>query len=320
MANASNLADDVLAVRSFNRFYTRAIGVLKRGVLDSTFTLTEGRVLYELAHSSRDDGLTASQLCERLDLDASYLSRIVRDFEAKKLISKLPSPLDRRATLLRLTARGRAAFAPLDLSSSEETQRMLQEITASDRANLLASMRHIESTLSQSRDATLRVTTLSEKFRLRPHRPGDMGWVIARHGALYHQEYGWDTRFEAMVAEICARFIHEFDAARERCWIAEDNDGPLGCIFLVRKTNATAKLRMLLVEPRARGLGLGARLVDECLAFARESGYRKVTLWTNDILHNARRIYVERGFKLIKEEQHKSFGHELVGQHWDLKL
>lgn len=147
-----------------------------------------------------------------------------------------------------------------------------------------------------------------------------MGWVIARHGALYYQEYGWDVRCEALVAlvaEICAKFINNFDAERERCWIAEDDDGPLGCVFLVKKTNVTAKLRMLLIEPRARGLGLGNRLVDECLSFAREAGYKKVTLWTNDILHTARRIYVERGFKLIKEEKQQSFGHDLVGQHWD---
>jgi N-acetylglutamate synthase-like GNAT family acetyltransferase len=161
---------------------------------------------------------------------------------------------------------------------------------------------------------------MADRFILRPHRPGDIGWVISRHGALYHQEYGWDGTFEALVADICAKFINNFDATRERCWIAEDDAGPLGCIFLVKKTNATAKLRMLLVEPRARGLGLGNRLVDECLAFAREAGYKKVTLWTNDILHSARHIYAQRGFKLIREERHHSFGHDLVGQHWDLKL
>jgi GNAT superfamily N-acetyltransferase len=157
-------------------------------------------------------------------------------------------------------------------------------------------------------------------YRLRSHQPGDIGWVIARHGALYHQEYGWDVRFEAMVAEICAKFIHEFDAERERCWIAEDAAGPLGCIFLVKKTKTTAKLRMLLVEPRARGLGLGNRLVDECLDFARQAGYKKITLWTNDILHAARQIYVKRGFVLVKEEQHQNFGALLNGQYWDLKL
>jgi GNAT superfamily N-acetyltransferase len=158
------------------------------------------------------------------------------------------------------------------------------------------------------------------RYVLRPHRPGDMGWVISRHGALYAQEYGWDGTFEALVAEICAKFINEFDPTRERCWIAEDDAGPLGCVFVVKKNAATAKLRMLLVEPRARGMKLGARLVDEAIAFARASGYKKMTLWTNDILHAARHIYVERGFKLVKEEKHHSFGKDLVGQHWDLQL
>jgi DNA-binding MarR family transcriptional regulator/GNAT superfamily N-acetyltransferase len=328
MRATDNLSGDVLAVRRFNRFYTRQIGVLKRGLLDSAFTLTEVRVLYELAHAddakSADNveshgGLTASELCELLDVDASYLSRILRSFESKGLIAKHASTQDRRATHLHLTAKGREAFAPLEAASSEETAHMLATVTPNDRANLLASMRQIETTLAYAA-TPLRSVDATEKYRLRPHRPGDMGWVIARHGALYHQEYGWDGTFEALVAEICAKFINEFDATRERCWIAEDDAGPLGCIFLVRKTDATAKLRMLLVEPRARGLGLGNRLVDECLAFAREAGYKKVTLWTNDILHTARRIYVERGFKLIREEKHRSFGHDLVGQHWDLKL
>lgn len=319
-----NLAADALAVRRFNRFYTRAIGVLKRGMLDSAFTLTEVRVLYELAQTSVDAkpgaGLTASALCQMLDLDASYLSRILRGFESKKFIAKSPSPLDKRAVQLRLTAKGRAAFAPLDIASGDEAKSMLQGVAAADRANMIASMRQIEATLKQARRAAPNANASREKFRLRTHRPGDMGWVIARHGALYFQEYGWDQRFEALVAEICAKFINEFDADRERCWIAEDDESPFGCIFLVKKTRTTARLRMLLVEPRARGLGLGNRLVDECIAFARASGYKKVTLWTNDILHTARRIYVERGFELIKEEKRHSFGHELVGQHWGLTL
>ena len=314
------LASDVLAVRQFNRFYTRTIGVLKRGLHDSAFTLTEVRVLYELAHASGEAGLTAATLCELLDLDASYLSRLLRNFEAKSLIVKSNSDRDKRATHLSLTAAGREVLAPLERASSQEIERMLASVSSNDRANLIASMRQIQSTLAPSADTVNGGKSAVEKYRLRTHRPGDMGWVIHRHAALYAQEYGWDERFEALVAEICAKFINEFDAARERCWIAENDQGILGCVFLVKKSASTAKLRMLLVEPSARGLGLGNRLVDECIAFARAAGYKKITLWTNDILHTARRIYLERGFKLVKEEKHQSFGCTLIGQHWDLKL
>lgn len=322
MASAGQ--EDILAVRRFNRFYTRAIGVLKRGLHDGPFTLTEVRVLYELAHAAdspdhKGDGLTAAAIGQMLDLDPSYLSRILRKFDAQGLIARAASSSDRRAAHITLTVAGRQALAPLESASNDETAALLAAVAAPDRSNLLAAMRQIESTLAPQR-TLLATPATGERFRLRAHRPGDMGWVISRHGALYHQHYGWDGTFEAMVADICAKFIRDFDPASERCWIAEDDDGPLGSIFLVRDNATTAKLRMLLVEPRARGLGLGQRLVDECLAFAREAGYRKLTLWTNDILHTARHIYLERGFKLVKEERHHSFGADLVGQHWELKL
>jgi len=327
MTDTRPTTEEVLAVRRFNRFYTRAIGVLKRGLHDSEYTLTEVRVLYELAHAHDDvdmpglPGLTAAELGARLDLDRSYLSRILRKFASRGLITREASERDQRAAQIELTAAGRAAFAPLEAATVDETSDLLAAITPGDRGNLLAAMRQIEAVLSSgSRPPGEADADADPGYRLRHHQPGDMGWVIARHGALYHQEYGWDDRFEALVAGICADFIHNYDAGHERCWIAEDDAGPLGCVFLVRKSASTAQLRMLLVEPRARGLGLGNRLVDECLAFARDVGYKKVTLWTNDILHTARRIYLDRGFKLVKEERHQSFGHDLVGQHWDLKL
>ncbi|MGL4230314.1 MAG: bifunctional helix-turn-helix transcriptional regulator/GNAT family N-acetyltransferase [Casimicrobium sp.] len=352
MKTATVPQEDILSVRHFNRFYTQAIGVLKRGLLDSEYTLTEVRVLYELAHASTDAPLTASVLCELLDLDASYCSRLLRNFEAKGLLARAPSRTDARAMQLKLTAKGKRAFAPLERASNAEIAAMLTKVLANDRGNVLASMRLIEAALVGVRGSisspraglvlppTSTVITrrnnplsrpsgtlphegggdASRAYRLRAHRPGDMGWVISRHGALYAAEYGWDQTFEALVADICAKFINEFDPTRERCWIAEDDAGPLGCVFVVKKNATTAKLRMLLVEPRARGMKLGARLVDEAIDFARATGYKKMTLWTNGILHAARHIYVARGFKLVKEETHQSFGKDLVGQHWDLKL
>ncbi len=318
-------ASQIQALRRFNRFYTRAIGVLKRGLLDSEYTLTEVRVLYELGRAGKAGGLsasaTASVLCAALDLDPSYLSRILRKFEARGLLARQASTTDRRATLLQLTAKGRQIFAKLDRASSDEAAALLSKLSPQDGQTLLTAMRQIEGLLDNPSLGTSDVARPdARKYRLRPHRPGDLGWAIARHGALYAQEYGWDQRFEAMVAKIAARFIERFDATMERAWIAEDEAGPLGCVFLVRRSPRVAQLRMLLVEPRARGQHLGARLVDECIAFARAKGYRKIMLWTNDILHAARRIYQSRGFKLISEEKHTSFGKDLVGQTWELDL
>ena len=298
------------AVRRFNRFWTRQIGVLREGYMESSFSLTEVRVLYELAHREET---TASELGEELGLDAGYLSRVLRGFEKHGLIHKRPSEGDGRRRLLRLTERGREAFAPLDARSRNDIGAMLGSLPVAEQERLVEAMRTIEELLSVRPDPAV-------PYLLRPPWPGDMGWVVHRHGDLYAREYGWDERFEALVAEIVAKFIRQYDPRLERCWIAERDGEIVGCVFLVRESEAIAKLRLLLVEPKARGLGIGSRLVEECIRFARQAGYRKITLWTNDVLSSARRIYEAKGFRLVHEEPHHSFGHDLVGQTWELML
>lgn len=300
----------VAAVRGFNRFYTQKIGVLQEGLLASPFSLTEARVLFELAQR---DGATASRLCRDLGLDAGYLSRILRRFEKQRLVARTPSAADGRQSLLALTAAGREAFAELDRRSRDEVAALLEPLAADGQASLVAAMAGIERLLGKAGPG-------EAGWRLRPHRPGDMGWVVSRHGALYAEEYGWDESFEALVAEIVAKFVRHYDAARERCWIAEQAGRPVGSVFLVKRSATVAKLRLLIVEPDARGLGVGAGLVDACLAFAREVGYRKLSLWTQSILLPARRIYEKAGFRRVREEPHHSFGHDLVGEYWELKL
>jgi DNA-binding MarR family transcriptional regulator/GNAT superfamily N-acetyltransferase len=300
----------VAAVRGFNRFYTQKIGVLDEGLLKSRFSLTEARVLYELANRERP---TATELCGDLGLDAGYLSRILRRFEQQGLLVRMTSKDDGRQSLLTLTARGRAAFAPLDTRSRREIGALMDGLAPADQARLVAAMGTIERLLGVRPPS-------DAPYLLRPHQPGDMGWVVHRHGALYAQEYGWDERFEALVAEIVAKFIARFDPKEERCWIAERDGEIIGSVFLVKQSKTVAKLRLLLVEPAARGLGLGSRLVEECMRFARQSGYRKITLWTNDILHAARHIYVKAGFRKVGSERHHSFGHDLVGETWELEL
>jgi DNA-binding MarR family transcriptional regulator/GNAT superfamily N-acetyltransferase len=297
-------------VRHFNRFWTRQIGVLREGYLESPFSLTEVRVLYELAHREET---TASELGEELGLDAGYLSRILRGFEKHGLIHKRPSEADGRRRLLRLTERGREAFAPLDARSRSEIGAMLGGMSIAGQERLVKAMRAIERLLSGRHDLVV-------PYLLRPHRPGDMGWVVHRHGVLYAREYGWDETFEALVAEIVAKFIQQYDPRLERCWIAERDDEIVGCVFLVRESEEIAKLRLLLVEPEARGLGIGSRLVEECIRFAQQAGYLKIRLWTNDVLNSARRIYEAMGFRLVHEKPHHSFGHDLVGQTWELML
>jgi DNA-binding MarR family transcriptional regulator/N-acetylglutamate synthase-like GNAT family acetyltransferase len=310
-AKADNAFDArVAAVRRFNRFYTQKIGVLNEGLLKSRYSLTEGRVLYELAHRQRP---TATELCGDLGLDAGYLSRILRRFEQAGLVTRTTSRSDGRQSLLALTAKGRAAFAPLDARSRQEIGAMMNGLGEPDQAALAAAMATIERLLGAQPQS-------DTPYVLRPHQPGDMGWVVHRHGALYAREYGFDERFEALVAEIVAKFIAGFDPKKERCWIAERDGAIIGSVFLVRKSKTVAKLRLLLVEPSARGLGLGARLVEECLRFARQAGYRKITLWTNDVLHAARHIYVKAGFRKVGSERHHSFGHDLVGETWELTL
>lgn len=304
------LAARIDAVRGFNRFYTQKIGVLREGLLDSRFSLTEARILYELGRSKQ---ATASALCRELGLDAGYLSRILARFARRRLVRRMRSRGDRRQVLLALTASGRKAFAVLDRRSKAETAALLRPLPGAEQDRLVGAMARIERLLDAPAAAP-------GPYLLRPHRPGDMGWIVSRHGALYAEEFGWDASFEAFVAEIAARFIRRYDPGGERCWIAERDGETVGAVCLVRQSRTIAKLRLLLVEPRARGLGIGGRLVEECLRFAREAGYRKVTLWTNRILHAARHLYEEAGFRLVREEPHHSFGRDLVGQYWERKL
>ena len=298
------------AVRRFNRFFTRRIGVLREGLLHSPYSLTEARVLFEIAHR---DELTASDLWRELGLDPGYLSRILGRLEQSGLIVKARSETDGRRRLLSLTREGKDAFSLLDNRSREEVAEMLGDLSEGDQRRLLEAMQTIESILDKG-------FKFSEPFLLRPHEPGDMGWVVHRHGVLYAQEYGWHERFEGLVAQIVADFINGYDPARERCWIAELNGERVGCVFVVKGGDTVAKLRLLLVEPGARGLGLGTRLVEECIRFARRSGYKTLTLWTNSVLDAARHIYQEQGFELVEEEAHHSFGHDLVGESWELAL
>ena len=298
------------AVRRFNRFYTRRVGALRAGLLGSEHPLPEARLVYEIGQRRE---CTAAELAADLDLDAGYLSRLLQGLKRRGLLSARRSAEDARASVLSLTAKGRKAHALLDSRSREEVAGMLGGLAGGERERLVGAMQTVESLLgnkSSSRD------TVS----LRGHRPGDMGWVVGRHGAVYAEEYGWDQRFEALVAEIVAGFIKNLDAARERCWIAEMGGEPVGSVFLVRESRTTAKLRLLLVEPRARGHGLGRRLVRECIAFARAKGYRKLTLWTQSNLAAARAIYKAEGFTLVSTEKHASFGARLTGEYWELKL
>jgi DNA-binding MarR family transcriptional regulator/N-acetylglutamate synthase-like GNAT family acetyltransferase len=298
------------AVRRFNRFFTRRIGVLREGLLHTPYTLTEARILFEIAH--RDEP-TATELSRELGLDAGYLSRMLARLERRGLIEKVRSKSDARRRLLSLTPAGTEAFSLLDARSREEIAEMLEGLSVADQRRLLEAMQTIESVLERG-------LKYSEPFFLRTHEPGDMGWVVHRHGVLYAREYGWDERFEALVAKIAADFIDDYDPARERCWIAEMNGETVGCVFVVKAGDTIAKLRLLLVEPEARGLGLGARLVEECIRFARRCGYRTLTLWTNSVLEAARHIYEEKGFVLVEEKEHRSFGKDLVGQTWELAL
>ena len=298
------------AVRAFNRFYTRQIGLLDEGLLQSAFSLTEARVLYELAHR---DGLTATDLGRDLGLDAGYVSRLLKKFERDDLISRSTLVSDARQSSIALTPAGRNAFAPLNKGSHDQVAALLDRLPASEQDRLVKSMRTVQALLGESAEPKI-------PYLLRPLQIGDIGWITRRQGMLYAQDYGWDETYEALVAEILAAFVKSFDPKWERSWIAERDGEVVGSVFVVRKSPEVAKLRLLYVEPSARGLGIGARLVDECIAFARAKGYKTLTLWTNDILGSARRIYQAAGFKLIDEERHHSFGKDLVGQTWDLDL
>ena len=300
----------ISAVRAFNRFYTRKLGVLDQHLLQSPFSLSEARVLYELAN--REDP-AAKEIGIELGLDPGYLSRIVQKFDEDGLITRKPLAADRRQFRLGLTARGRQAFAKLERSSHDEVAAMLSGLPGGERRRLVQAMTAIERLLGASGASP-------EPAMLRGHRAGDMGWVVQSHGALYASEYGFDSAFEALVAEIVAKFLGSFDASRERCWIAEIDGAQVGSVFLVRHTDDVAKLRLLLVDPAGRGQGLGQRLVTECIAFARTCGYRKIKLWTQSILVAARKIYQDSGFVKVASEPHRSFGQNLIGETWEREL
>ncbi len=303
--------DSVDSVRRFNRFYTRQIGVLNEHLLDSPFSLSEMRVLYELAHRSSP---AAAELCDELGLDPGYLSRMLRSYEKQGLVKRTASKADARRSLLSLTQKGQKTFAPYEARSREQVATWLAKVLPGHQKRLLDAMRTIEGVLGAQSD-------VHQAYVLRPHRPGDMGWIVQRHGELYWQEQHYDERFEALVAEIVAKFIQNFDPARERCWVAEKDGVNVGSVVLVKESAAVAKLRLLLVEPAARGLGIGKRFVEECARFAREAGYNKILLWTQSELLVARAIYQRAGFQKIAEENHQSWSRkDLVAETWELKL
>lgn len=298
---------DVDTVRAFNRLYTRRLGLLERAHLESDLSLTEVRMLYELAHGAS----CARELRDRLGIDAGYASRILAGFARRRLVSKAPSRSDARQIELVLTAKGRAAFADVDARAGSQIAALLEALPAGTDRRLVAALHDVAEILEPRADPMI---------VLRSPKPGELGWVVERHGALYAREYGWDTRFEALVARIVADFGSKHDPQRERAWIAEAGGVPVGSIFLVAKSKRVAQLRLLLVEPSARGRGIGERLVDECTRFARAAGYAKIVLWTNSVLDGARRIYERAGYQLVSSERHALFGRGLVGQRWELGL
>jgi DNA-binding MarR family transcriptional regulator/predicted N-acetyltransferase YhbS len=304
------------AVRRFNRFYTRIIGALDEGYVESTHTLAEVRLLFEI---SNRDAPTAAALVRDLELDAGYLSRLVQRLVRRRLVKRTRSATDGRETHLTLTATGRSAFAELDARARADVAGLLAPLRAEDQRELTGAMARIRTLLGDEPD---RARAAAPPFVLRPPRAGDLGWVVQRHGVLYSQEYGWGEKFEALVASIVSAFVEHFDPQRERCWIAERNGVNVGSVFLVRNAvrEGVAQLRLLLVEPSSRGLGIGNALVDECIRFARQAGYRAITLWTNDVLLSARRIYIAAGFTLVREEKHTTFGREETAQTWDVSL
>jgi DNA-binding MarR family transcriptional regulator/GNAT superfamily N-acetyltransferase len=305
-------AGAVASVRAFNRFYTNVIGLLRGTHLDSPYSLTEVRVLFELA---RQEETEAAGLRRSLDIDAGYLSRILARFDAEKLTVRQRSSADGRRRVIRLTQAGRSAFAELDALQADQIAGLLATLGEPERRQLVGAMRVIRRVLSDGGCAAL-----PRSYLLRPPGPGDLGWVVGRHGALYAQEYGWDETFEHLVARIVADYAAGRDPGREAAWIAEVDGAPAGCVFCMRKDSATAQLRLLLVEPWARGLGIGGRLVEECLRFARAAGYQQITLWTQDCLTSARRIYQAAGFRPAGQGQHHSFGQDLVEQTWTRPL
>ena len=299
----------VSAIRAFNRFYTRKIGVLD-GMASSPFSLAEARVLYELAHREQP---TATDIRKELGLDAGYMSRILSDFERRKLVAREQSKTDERQRFLSLTAKGRRAFAPLEERSNSDVAAMLDELSPTERKQLVDAVETIRRLLGDKAEP-------KTPYLLRLHQPGDMGWIVHRQAILYAEEYGWDETFEALAAEIVVQFIKNYDPKHERCWIAEKDGERVGAVFVAKESDQIAKLRLLHVEAEARGLGVGKRLVEECVRFARQAGYQKMTLWTQSILHAARHIYKQAGFQILREQQHHSFGKDLTSETWELDL
>jgi DNA-binding MarR family transcriptional regulator/GNAT superfamily N-acetyltransferase len=306
------LEERIAAIREFNRFYTRQLGILNEHLYHSPHSLTEVRILYELANR---DQLTATDLCRDLGLNAGYVSRIVSRFARKGLIRKVALKSDARQSGLSLTPKGRQAFAPLNKRSHDEVAAMLEKLGAPEQAHLSNAMRQIQDLVGQRPQPQPRVP-----YILRPPRNGDMGWIVYRHGTLYSQEYGYDEHFEALVAEIVAKYVNHYDPQKEHCWIAERESEVVGSVFLVKHSKNTAKLRLLYVEPQARGLGIGKRLVEECVRFGRQAGYQKIILWTQSELRSARHVYEQAGFLLVEEKPHHSWTRDLVAETWELKL
>lgn len=304
-----SIDDRIAAVRSFSRFYTDVIGVLREGLLQTPYSLTEARIIFELAQR---DVTEVTELRRTLHIDAGYMSRILARFHSDGLVIREKSAADARRQIIRLTEQGRAAFNTLDTRSTEEIRELLDDLTEAEQRRLVTAMGAIKEVLEGR--------SPPDAYMLRPLRPGDLGWVVHRHGLVYSDEYGWDDTFEALVARIVADYVEHRDQQRENAWIAEVDGEPVGCVFCVKKDDKTAQLRLLLVDPSARGLGIGHRLVEECLGFARRAGYERIMLWTNDVLIDARRVYERHEFELIEEEPHHSFGHDLVGQVWSRTL
>jgi len=303
----------IAAVRRFSRFYTRQLGLLQESLVQTRFSLAQARVLYELANR---DSVTASELAADLDLDPGYLSRILRRFAEDGLLGKKRAANDGRQSLITITAKGRKAFAPLNKGSHDQVAAMLEQLSVAEQQRVVGAMNTVESLLGSSSQSSPKIPAII----LRAHLPGDMGWVTSAHGALYAQEYGWDITFEALVGKITTEFIENFNQKRERCWIAELDGERVGSVFVVRKNDEVAKLRLLIVDPRARGLKLGTRLVAETLRFAKTAGYSSMTLWTQSILTAARGIYQRAGFQLTAQDPHRSFGADLIGETWERAL
>ena len=310
MARAGQNQQRIAAVRRFNRFYTPQIGVLRRNYLDSPYSLGEMRVLYELAHGG---ARTASDIGRALDLDAGYLSRVLRNFERRGLIARKTSEEDARQSHLTLTAKGRKLYAPFEKRSQDNVGAMIGRLDADGQRRLVTAMETVETLLGEKPEA-------ERTYTLREPRHGDFGWIVTRHAKLYAQEYGWTEPFEGLCAQIVADFVNNYDEKRERCWMAEVDGENAGCIMLVKDSAEVARIRLLLVDPKARGLKLGTRLVDECVTFAREAGYQKITLWTHSVLSAARHVYEKAGFTLTASEKRHSWGQDVVAEFWDLEL